>query len=151
MDPIPPYLVYYGFEKDLDAALVLERILNASTTTSNMLTHLHNFLRACLTSHNTGDNKPYVGNNELAAAPSMAARRWAKEKFSKCFPSLTQQTASALNVGNLPQGADLMALITAIKGTNTNRPINTSPSTTSDKQDKSKWMSKSELDTTLQI
>ena len=46
MAPIPPYLVYDGFEKDLDTALVLERILNFSTKTSNMLTHLHNFLCA---------------------------------------------------------------------------------------------------------
>ena len=98
MDPISPYLVYDGFEKDLDVALVLERILNSRTTTSNMLTHLHKLLRACLTSHNTGDNKPYVGNNELAAAPSMAARQWAEETFSKFFPALTQQTASALTV-----------------------------------------------------
>ena len=74
MDLIPPYLAYDGFEKYLEAALVLERILNVSTTTSNIMTHLHNFLRACLTSHNAGDNKPYVGNNELAAAPSIAAR-----------------------------------------------------------------------------
>ena len=39
--PILPYLVYDGFEKDLDEALVLERIINVSATTSNMLTHLH--------------------------------------------------------------------------------------------------------------
>ena len=133
MAPIPPYLVYDGFEKDLDTALVLERILNFSTETSNMLTHLHKCLRACLPSHNVGDNKPNVGNNELAAAPSMAAQRWAKYKFSKCFPALTQQTALALTVGNLPQGADLLALITVIKGTSTTTPTNPSPSKTSDK------------------
>ena len=116
-----------------------------------MLTHLHTFLRAYLTSQNVGDNKTYVGNNKLAAAPIMAARRWAKEKLSKCFPALTQQTASALTVGNLPQGAYLLALITAIKGTNTTTPKNPSPIKTSDKQDESKWMPKSELDTTLQM
>ena len=73
MAQILPYLVCDGFEKDLDMTLVLERIINVSTKTSNMLTHLHKFVCACMTPHNTGDNKPYVGNDELAAAPSMAA------------------------------------------------------------------------------
>ena len=81
----------------------------------------------------------------------MTARRWAKEKLSKYFPALTQKTALALNVGNLTQGADLLALITDIKGTNTTTPKNPSPSKTSDNQDKSKWMPKSELDTTLKM
>ena len=39
----------------------------------------------------------------------------------------------------------------AIKGTNTTMPTNPSPSKTSDKQDESKCMSKSELDMTLKM
>ena len=75
-------------------------------------------------SHNAGDNKPYVGSNELSAAPSMAARLWAKEKKSKYFPALAQKTASASTGATLPQGPDLMDIITAIKGTTTTTPTN---------------------------
>ena len=70
---IPPYLVYDGFENDLDAALIFEHIMSVLSTTSNMFTHLQYFLRSCLTSHKMWDNKPYVRSNDLTAAPSMAA------------------------------------------------------------------------------
>ena len=33
---IPPYIVYDGFENDLDAALILERIMSVSSTTSRV-------------------------------------------------------------------------------------------------------------------
>ena len=36
MAPIPPYFIYDGFENDLDAALILERIMSFSSTTSNV-------------------------------------------------------------------------------------------------------------------
>ena len=58
MAPISPYFVYDGFENDLYAVLILERIMSVSSTTSNMFTRLQYFLRACLTSHNVGNNKP---------------------------------------------------------------------------------------------
>ena len=74
MSRIPPYFVYYGFENDHYAALILERIMSVTSITSNIFTHLHCFLRDCLTSHNTGDNKSYVESNELTAFPSMKAR-----------------------------------------------------------------------------
>ena len=81
MAPIPLYFVYDGFENYLDAALILERIMSVSSTTSNMFTHLQYLVHVLLTSHNVGDNKSYVGINELAAAPSMTAHRWAKYFF----------------------------------------------------------------------
>ena len=85
MAPIPPYFVYDGFENDLDAALILELIMSSSSTTSNIFTHLQYVFGACLTSHNAGDNKPYVGSNELTEAHSMAAWQWAKDKFPNTF------------------------------------------------------------------
>ena len=42
--PIPPYYVYDGFEKDLDAACVLERIMTVDPTETESLKHLKNFL-----------------------------------------------------------------------------------------------------------
>ena len=42
--PIPPYYVYDGFEKDLDAACVLERIMTINPTETEILKHLKKFL-----------------------------------------------------------------------------------------------------------
>ena len=72
---IPPYFVYDGFKHDLDAALVLERILGVNPTGIDIFRHLSNILWACLLSHNSGDSKPYVVGTALSAAPSMPARR----------------------------------------------------------------------------
>ena len=43
IDAIPPYFVYDRFEKDLDAALVLERVMSVKPTVNNMFTHLDFF------------------------------------------------------------------------------------------------------------
>ena len=53
--PILAYFVYDGFQQDLDAALIYERLMNHSTTDDSVLTHLKEFLLACLTGHNAGD------------------------------------------------------------------------------------------------
>ena len=79
--PIPPYLVYDSFEADLDAARVLERVMGASNTDTAMFTHLKHFLRACILTHNSTDNKPYMIDTEFSTAPSMDAGRWEKTKF----------------------------------------------------------------------
>ena len=132
---IPPYFVYDGFENGLDSEIILERIMSVSSTTSNMFTHLQYILRACLTSNNAGYNKPYVGSNEIISATSMAERRWEKEKNSKYFPALAQQTALASTVSTLLQRQDILALITAIKETTTTTPTTPSSSTEDDNQD----------------
>ena len=124
--------------------------MSVSSTTSNMFTHLQYFLRACLMSHNAGYNNPYVGSNELTSAPSMAARQWAKEKI-RFFSDLAQETASASTGVTLPQGPYLLALITEVKTTTTTTPTNPLSSTADEKHDKSKGMSRSELNTTLQM
>ena len=50
--PIPPYFVYYGFNNDLDAACVLERIISVNPGETDGMKHLKHFLCACLTTHN---------------------------------------------------------------------------------------------------
>ena len=79
--PIPPHLVYNGFEADLDTARVFERVMGASNTDTAMFTHLKHFLRACILTHNSTDNKPYMIDTEFSTAPSMDAGRWEKTKF----------------------------------------------------------------------
>ena len=53
--PIPPYFVYDGFDNDLDAACVLERVMAVNPTETEDMKHIKKFLRACLTAHNAGD------------------------------------------------------------------------------------------------
>ena len=81
----------------------------------------------------------------------MAEWQWEKEKLSKCFPALAQQTASESTGSTLYQGKDLLALITAIKTTTTITPTIPSLGKAGEKQDESKGMSRSELNNTLQI
>ena len=90
--PIPPYFVYDGFEGDLDAGMVYERLLRHNDVDNEMFTHLKDFLRACLSSHNTADAKPYAAATVFATTPVIQARRWAKQKFCACFPSLVPST-----------------------------------------------------------
>ena len=72
-----------------------------------------------------------------------------KIKISKMFPALAQQTASSSAGGTLPQGPDILALIKTIKTTTMTTPTNPSSSTEDENQDKSKGISRSELNITL--
>ena len=47
--PIPPYFLCDGFEQDLDADLVLERVMSVNLTVNKMFTHLK-FFRCVLVS-----------------------------------------------------------------------------------------------------
>lgn len=157
--PVPPYLVYDGFENDLDAALVLERVMSTDTQTSTSLTHLKTFLRACLSSHKTSDNKPYLLGSELSAAPNMMAKRWAKTKFKMCFPTLSNPTpptamttsnTTAANTNIFPQGQTaLLDLIAAIKSTNS--PTTAAAGKSPDDTEEQKLMSGHELESTLRM
>ena len=59
--------------------------------------------------------------------------------------------ASASTGGTLSQGPDILALITAIKATTTTIPTNPLSSTADEEQDESKGVSRSELNTTIQM
>ena len=45
--PSPPYFVYDGFEQDLDAALVLERVMSVNPSINNMFTHILFLISDC--------------------------------------------------------------------------------------------------------
>ena len=93
--PIPFFLVNDGIDSDLDAALVYERILGLDDATSDMFTHLKHFLLAVLTGHNLNDTPPHVTQDELLAPTPADAKKWAKTKFRKCFPTLAPNAAPA--------------------------------------------------------
>ena len=45
--PIPSYFIYDGFEKDLDSAMVYEKLIDTKKT-SYMHSNALNFLRSCM-------------------------------------------------------------------------------------------------------
>ena len=75
MAPIPSYFVYNRFDKDMDAACVLERVMLVSPIETDGIKHLKKSLQECLTSHNAGNKNPYVcrhgiiGGSERPGAP----------------------------------------------------------------------------------
>lgn len=88
--PVPAYIVYDGFHRNLDAAEVYERLLTINTDDNDMFEHLKRFLRACLGAHNADDAKPWVSQDDLFQPLTTPAKRWAKQKFKSLFPTLTQ-------------------------------------------------------------
>ena len=93
--PIPAYLVYGVFNEDLDTAQVLERVLDASHMVDNAMAHLKKFLCTCVSAHNVGNMKPYVAAETFTRAPPPKAREWAREKFGRCFPTLSAPITKA--------------------------------------------------------
>ena len=91
MAPIPSFLVYDGFETDLDAAVVYERVIMQEDTDGAevMYTHFCHFLHSCLQTHNKTAQNPSIPLEYFAATPSIAARQWAKSKFAQMFLTLT--------------------------------------------------------------
>ena len=87
MASIPPYFIYDGFEGDLDAALVYECLIRHNDVADDVFAHLKIFLRACLSSHNSTDEKPYVDATVFDATP-MGQHKWSKQKKSYLFPVL---------------------------------------------------------------
>ena len=108
--PIPTYLIYDGLNKDLNAALILERVMSIDNANIDMFTHLQNFLRACLTSHTQNQNKPFTAQEHFIAPPVNQARLWASEKFSKLFPVLIPARAAE----NTPPADNNAALATIL-------------------------------------
>ena len=69
--PIPPFLVYDGFEKDIDTAEVLERVISMDRDGGGkeMNLHLQQLLFSCLSSHNTNNPKPYINSEIMTQTP----------------------------------------------------------------------------------
>jgi hypothetical protein len=112
---IPSFLVYDGLTGDIDAALLYERVLSLADTTNTMYTHLKHFLLSTLTAHNQGDHLPHANGEEIFAMITPEARRWAKEKFDKCFPTLAPPPPQAANNNQMDMAA-LLAQFLAQQG-----------------------------------
>ena len=112
--PIPPFVVYDAMlHQDLDAAVVLERILALDNNSTPALKHVQAFLCACLTGQNKDDGKPHISLEELVTPVGPTARRWAKNKFKTHFPTLTATptTAPGTAEGGNPSMTEIIELI----------------------------------------
>jgi hypothetical protein len=106
--PIPSFLILDSFNQNINAALVLERLLSVETDGIEMYSHLQHFLLACLSAHNLNNNKPYVEQQVLFAPPVNEARIWARSKFKSIFPALQPP---AVPVQAPPGNNDLAAIL----------------------------------------
>ena len=73
--------MYDGFEKYLDAAEFLERVLAMDRVggVQYMTLHLQQLLVSYLSSHNTNNPKPYFNRKIVMQTPSADAKKMGKE------------------------------------------------------------------------
>lgn len=89
MAPIPPYLVYDGFEDDLDASMVYERVMDCQHD-SPMRSNALEFLRTCMIGQwRTADIKPFLPAEQWHRMLPMEARLWAATQMKKILPELS--------------------------------------------------------------
>jgi hypothetical protein len=140
--PIPANIVYDGFEGDLDAALVLERLMSIDVDNSDMLTNVQTFLLACLTSQGQNDPKPYVPLENITAPATAESRAWAKDRFLAAFPTLQPAAPAAVVAAPDPNFVALMQQM--IQGQNANRVV-PAAARNEEKDDETKRISAEEL------
>ena len=104
--PIPAYLVWDGFDKDLDAALVYERLME-SQHESRMKTHALMFLRSCMIGGwRLADTKPFLPAGQFYAMLPAEARLWGAKRFERLLPDIGRPAPvtpeRAINQGQLP-------------------------------------------------
>ena len=107
--PCPAYFLYDGFNTDLDAAMVYERLMDCQHP-SPMLTHALMFLRSCMIGGwRQADTKLYVEQHTFFAMLPQKARQWGAQRFNNMFPSLMAPVVAQIPmplppIGNNPPG-----------------------------------------------
>ena len=85
---IPTYLVYDGFNTDLDAAEVYERVMDCQEA-SDMRTHALAFLRSCMIGGwRLNDAKPFIATDQFYGMLPPEARVWANQQCRTLFPTI---------------------------------------------------------------
>jgi hypothetical protein len=85
---IPTYLVYDGFNTDLDAAEVYERVMDCQEA-SDMRTHALAFLRSCMIGGwRLNDAKPFIATDQFYGMVPPEARVWANQQCRTLFPTI---------------------------------------------------------------
>jgi len=84
--PIPAYLVFDGFETDLDASMVYERLMDIHDKTP-MIEHALEFIKGCMVGGwRINDVKPFIPHNEFYGMVHSTARIWANSRFAVIMP-----------------------------------------------------------------
>ena len=84
---IPSYFIYCGLQKDLDASMVYQRLMN-STKTSYMHSHALIFMRSCIiVQWRLNDAKPFLPQSQFFGILPPDARGWEHSHFSQIFPN----------------------------------------------------------------
>jgi len=84
--PIPAHLVFDGFDTDLDASIVYERLMDIHDRT-HMVEHAYEFIKACMVGGwRIEDVKPLVPRNEFFGMVHSMARVWANSRFAVSTP-----------------------------------------------------------------
>ena len=138
--PIPTYFVYDGFEGELNAADVYERVLDSAETNA-MMDHVQSFLRSALVGpFRSTDVKPFVSRDAWFTTAPIAAKSWRKDRLVDLFPSIfppsTTTTidllAPATTTPNDATSALLLELLTALR-----KPQTVTPDSSPDKNEDS--------------
>ena len=88
--PIPAYLVWNGFDKDLDAAMVYERLMDCQHD-SEMRTHAVTFLQSCIVGRwRDNDEKPFLPAEVFYNMLPPEVRIWGVKRFKQLLPTLGQ-------------------------------------------------------------
>jgi len=84
--PIPAYFVWDGFNQDLEAAQVYERLMD-SQEESTMKEHVQDFLRTCMIGNwRNNDEKPFTSAAKFYGMLPREARVWAAMRFNRLLP-----------------------------------------------------------------
>jgi len=108
--PILAHLVFDGFDTDLDASMVYERLMDIHDRTP-MVDHALKFIKACMVGGwRIDDIKPYIPRNKFFGMVHSMARVWANSRFAEITPfrhvGQQQQPQQVLQV---PQGQGAQA------------------------------------------
>ena len=84
---VPAFLVYDGFESNLQADVVYERVLSLADQNPTSVAHLRNFLQSCLVKSIQGEPKPYAAQEIYMATVPIQAKKWAKDHVAQLHPT----------------------------------------------------------------
>ena len=89
--PIPVYLVWDRFEKDLDAGMVYEQLMDCQHEL-DARTHAMSFLRSCLLGRwRDNDAKPFLPAHKFFHMLALEARLWVGNQFAQLLPMAGHQ------------------------------------------------------------
>lgn len=145
--PIPTFLVYDGFDKDLSAADVYERLLSLDDQDNAAIAHAKKFIQASVVKRNKNDDKSHVDQSEFIQSIPREARIWNAKRFASLFPDLTNHSLPSPQQLSSPPTIDnsLEAILRRVVTPEKSQEQGAKPTTWEDKL----GMSTTELENTL--